>query len=537
MAGYLVKRLLRGIASIIILVAVIMLLVFSLINKEYIFKMDSLIGKKQNNDKVEYKYQSWENYGYLDYITYAEYLSELVKNGEMDQETYKAAVKFAYTAEEDSEVAAKYVAQFTNYYESKGYTVERYDAEFVNRAAGRLKQGGAQRLFAYRNEPIWLREWRFFTGLIQVDNIHYAERELGDTTLENPGITFTWYDPAKNTHEDGAVGKDVFSPAILGNGTKYKYLLYVDDQFPFIHQNLIKLKLGLSYSIRTGVDVWDTMTSAQGSNIQRMVTYPSGYTAESNVDLHSATYVPDSMKSSFNKMRFVDNYTNLGSLQKSFSKMGFSFVIGIIASFIAYFVGIPIGIWMARKKDKLVDKIGTLYIVFIIAVPSLAYIFMFRSIGQSMGLPTTFDIDSESLLIYVLPIVSLALPSIGGLMRWMRRYAIDQSNSDYVRFARSGGLSEGEIFRKHILKNAAIPIVHGIPGTVLGALVGAIITERVYTVPGTGGMLTKAIEYYDNAAIIGLTLFYASLSVVSIILGDILMAMMDPRISFSNKAR
>ena len=323
----------------------------------------------------------------------------------------------------------------------------------------------------------------------------------------------------------------------MGNGTKYKYLLYVDDQFPFIHQNLIKLKLGLSYSIRTGVDVWDTMTSAQGSNIQRMVTYPSGYTAESNVDLHSATYVPDSMKSSFNKMRFVDNYTNLGSLQKSFSKMGFSFIIGIIASFIAYIVGIPIGIWMARKKDKLVDKIGTLYIIFIIAVPSLAYIFMFRSIGQSMGLPTTFDIDSESLLIYVLPIVSLALPSIGGLMRWMRRYAIDQSNSDYVRFARSGGLSEGEIFRKHILKNAAIPIVHGIPGTILGALVGAIITERVYTVPGTGGMLTKAIEYYDNAAIIGLTLFYASLSVVSIILGDILMAMMDPRISFSNKAR
>ena len=114
---------------------------------------------------------------------------------------------------------------------------------------------------------------------------------------------------------------------------------------------------------------------------------------------------------------------------------------------------------------------------------------------------------------------------------------IDQKNSDYVQFARSGGLSEGEIFRGHILKNAMIYIVHGIPGSILATLVGAIITERVYTVPGTGGMLVNAITAYDNAAIVGLAMFYALLSVASLILGDILMAMVDPRISFSSKGR
>ena len=122
-------------------------------------------------------------------------------------------------------------------------------------------------------------------------------------------------------------------------------------------------------------------------------------------------------------------------------------------------------------------------------------------------------------------------------MKWLRRYMIDQMNSDYVKFARSGGLSEGEIFSKHILKNAAIPIVHGIPASVLGALTGAIITERVYLVPGAGNLLTTAINNYDNGVIVGLTLFYATLSIISIILGDILMAMVDPRISFSTKAR
>ena len=114
---------------------------------------------------------------------------------------------------------------------------------------------------------------------------------------------------------------------------------------------------------------------------------------------------------------------------------------------------------------------------------------------------------------------------------------IDQQNLDYVKFARSGGLTENEIFTKHILKNAIIPIVHGIPGSILGAITGAIITERVYVVPGAGNLLTKAINNYDNGVIVGVTLFYAILSVASMVCGDILMSMIDPRISFTSKAR
>ena len=219
------------------------------------------------------------------------------------------------------------------------------------------------------------------------------------------------------------------------------------------------------------------------------------------------------------------------------SKMGYSFTLGIIATFLSYLLAIPLGITMALRKDKLLDKIGTVYIVFITAVPSLAYIFLFKSFGGKMGLPTTFDMEKPTWLMYVLPIISLALPSIANLMKWLRRYMIDQMNSDYVKFARSGGLSEGEIFTKHILKNAIIPVVHGIPGSVLGALTGAIITERVYVVPGVGNMLTRAINAYDNGVIVGMVLFYAILTVTSIILGDVLMSIMDPRISFTTKAR
>ena len=68
-------------------------------------------------------------------------------------------------------------------------------------------------------------------------------------------------------------------------------------------------------------------------------------------------------------------------------------------------------------------------------------------------------------------------------------------------------------------------------------MTGAIITERVYVVPGAGNLLTNAINAYDNGVIVGVALFYALLTVASIILGDVLMSVMDPRISFTTKAR
>ena len=269
------------------------------------------------------------------------------------------------------------------------------------------------------------------------------------------------------------------------------------------------------------------------------VTYPSGHVENSADDIHTLTYVAGSLENGtlVVKTNYVDDYTSVSTRSTGMSKLGYSFVIGLISVAIAYLLAIPLGTLMARKKDKLIDKLGTIYIVFIIAVPSLAYIFLFKAIGYNMGLPTTFDMENPSAVMFILPIVSLALPSVANLMKWLRRYMIDQMNSDYVKFARSGGLSEGEIFRKHVLKNAIIPIVHGIPGSVLGSLVGAIITERVYVVPGAGNMLTKAINQYDNGVIVGMTLFYAVISVISVILGDLLMSLMDPRISFTSKRR
>ena len=524
MLKYLLKRLLHGLISIIIVVAIVMVLVYSFMDRDAIFQKDNTYSKISENTKEEYKYRTWGKYGYIEYFSYGDYLQILVDDKEISSEQANELSKIGYDYDKDSEDVSQYVSKYRTYCSKKGYTVKRLKAKTISEFSDVLKTGGEPYLFAYKDINVFVRLWKYFTRIITIDNIHYADGEI-----DGRGISFTFFDPA--------YGGKVFSPAIIGNGTKHKFLLYFDNHFPFIHQNLISVNLGTSYSVNQGVDIMTTMTETQGSMQYGDVTYPTGYTEYSTDDLHTLQYVKNSNSSDYTATRFTDDYTYVVSRKSGMSRIGYSFVIGLLATILSYLVGVPLGILMAHRKDKIADKIGTIYIVFIMAVPSLAYIFMFRELGVNLfGLPRLFD-TVASPVVYILPIVSLALPTIANLMKWLRRYMIDQMNSDYVKFARSGGLSEGEIFRKHILKNAAIPLIHGIPGSILGCLTGAIITESVYLVPGTGDLLVRAIDNYDNSVIIGVALFYAVLSVVSLILGDILMALADPRISFNTKGR
>ena len=530
MTKYVLKRLLHGAVSIILVVTTVMLLVYGLMDRTKIFVADGNYNKQANNNRVTYRYRRWEDFGYLDYVPYADYINELARSGELDEETRTEAVTLgrADDGSQDSETAARYIKEFTDTYTARGYTVTRLKAVVIR---NKLADGGQPALFAYKDNSLLKRLWDYFSGLLFIDNIHYVP---DDVDIGERGLTFTMYDPVYNS--TGTEHK--FSPAIIGNGTQHKYLLYFDDKFPYLHQNLLTIHLGTSFSVTQGVDVFQTMTQSQGSWTQSMVHYPTGTSTMSADNLHSATYVQGSLASNpLNAGKFVDDYTNVSANRVSMSRMGFSFLIGIISTVFVYILGLPLGVLMARYKEGLLDKIGTVYIMFISAVPSLAYIFMFKGLGRAIGLPVTFDMDNTVKLMYVLPIVSLMLPSVASMMKWMRRYMIDQMNSDYVKFARSTGMSETGIFFKHVMKISAIPIVQGIPGSLLFAMTGALITERVYLVPGAGGLLIDAINQYDNAVIVGVAMFYAILSVLSLILGDVLMATVDPRISFTSKDR
>ena len=101
MGKYLINRILRGIFSIIAVVALVMILVYSLLDRNLLFKVDPTFVKTAKNQRAEYMNNKWEEYGYLDCGTYADYLKDLVKNGEIDEETRAAAVSIARTPDKD----------------------------------------------------------------------------------------------------------------------------------------------------------------------------------------------------------------------------------------------------------------------------------------------------------------------------------------------------------------------------------------------------------------------------------------------------
>ena len=93
MTKYLLKRLLTGVLSACAATIIVMIMIFSLLDRNLIFAKDSVYSHQTNNAREAYKYRKWREYGYLDYVTYADYVNSLVKNGEVDAETAKTAVK------------------------------------------------------------------------------------------------------------------------------------------------------------------------------------------------------------------------------------------------------------------------------------------------------------------------------------------------------------------------------------------------------------------------------------------------------------
>ena len=152
------------------------------------FAGDTKYSHTSNNARVAYKYSKWEDYGYLDYVTYSDWLNELVSSGELTEEERSAVVGFGRTKAQDSEQVSKYVKKFTKYYKSQGYTVVRKDAVMMNKK--KYADGGQQQLFAYKDVPLASRMGKYFANLITIDDINNVEDIVGER-----GLTFTLHDP------------------------------------------------------------------------------------------------------------------------------------------------------------------------------------------------------------------------------------------------------------------------------------------------------------------------------------------------------
>lgn len=497
MKRYIFGRVIRSIISLVLAITLIYTIIFTMVPRRNVFKNDPLYTKMTStpDKKADYENRVFKNLGYIEYKT------------SKDLVTGAATVDSSVTTDANSKNEEIYKTYLKN--SGSGWVLKQYPE--------------SKQYYATREIPIYERVFKFYGNLIQVDH-PWKIQDSSNKDLER-------YIKIEN---DELVGW-----SIVGSGTKHKYLLYFNGNFPYIHQNFVTLDLGDSFPDYQGKTVMQVLTQGQGKAVQQKITFPTGKTVKTSIDIYSRTYKSPSEadEKDIEKFGKGDSYTKTETVYSDPSMIASSSIIGLVGIIIAYVVGIPLGVAMSRYKNRLFDNVSTVVLSFMLALPSIAFVYIFRFVvGTLFGLPDKFTVyGAQDIRSYILPALILGFLSVPGIAIWIRRYMIDLQSSDFVRFARSKGMTEAEISRKHILKNAMVPVVVGIPGAILGVIAGATFTESVFAFPGMGKLLIDAIGHNNNSLVIGLSFIFAAIGIFSVMLGDILMTIIDPRIKLTNQ--
>ena len=233
-----------------------------------------------------------------------------------------------------------------------------------------------------------------------------------------------------------------------------------------------------------------------------------------------------------------------GDLGMSYKRRGYSVAeiigekfpisagLGGVAVVSSILVGIPFGVLAAYKRNTWADRaimvICTVGISFPSFVTSTVLLYV---IGMHFQLLPTIGLTLPQN--YIMPVIALSFSPASYIIRLTRSNMLDVNGLDYLKTARAKGLSEPVVLFKHALRNAVIPVV-----TYLGPLVAAIITggfvvERIFSVPGLGKYFIDSIGGRDYPMIMGTTIFFAGLIILSNFIVDILYRVIDPRIKLT----
>ena len=217
-------------------------------------------------------------------------------------------------------------------------------------------------------------------------------------------------------------------------------------------------------------------------------------------------------------------------------------VVGL-AYILSILIAIPIGVISAYKQYSIFDQVGSLISTIGFSIPTfftgLLFIIVFSvnlqwfpSVYNTVHEVTDWESFVVQLKQIVMPVTVLAFFQAAQLNRFTRSAMLDNLNLDYVRTARSKGLSERAVVLVHVLRNSLIPVITLIALGIPGIFGGAIITEQIFRVNGLGQLLITAIQGADYPLVQTLTFMFAVLIVMFNLIADVLYGILDPRIRY-----
>ena len=226
--------------------------------------------------------------------------------------------------------------------------------------------------------------------------------------------------------------------------------------------------------------------------------------------------------------------------------------INLLSILLVYIIAIPLGIYSATHPYSLGDKVTTLLAFILFSIPSfwaaiLAIVFLgggdfldlfppggLRSVGYSADWPLWKQWWDQGWHLF-LPVLMLSYAGFADLSRFMRASMLENILQDFARTARAKGLSERVVVYKHILRNSLIPMIT-ILASILPAMIGgSVIIETIFSIPGIGQLGFQAVLARDYPVVMAVLIIGSVVTLISILLSDILLTVVDPRISFARR--
>jgi peptide/nickel transport system permease protein len=214
-----------------------------------------------------------------------------------------------------------------------------------------------------------------------------------------------------------------------------------------------------------------------------------------------------------------------------------SLTLSVPAFLVTLVTSLSISLMVAFFRGKMVDKVAVFLCVSLMSISSLAYILFFQwFLGYKQGWFPIAGYESgfpDFLEYIILPLIIWLILSLGPDVRFYRTVILDEIYQDYVRTARAKGVSEKIILFKHVLKNAMIPIITSVVIQLPFLILGALLLETFFSIPGLGSMTLEAINSSDFPVIKAMTILSALAYILFSVITDVLYTVVDPRVRLS----
>ena len=224
--------------------------------------------------------------------------------------------------------------------------------------------------------------------------------------------------------------------------------------------------------------------------------------------------------------------TGYDVLESFMQRLPDTVMLAFVATLWAVALGIPIGIYSAVKQYSVFDYGGMVLAMLLFAMPSfwLAILCQILFCLVLHWLPAT---GVGSLRHFILPALVLGANTLASMIRMSRTSMLDVLRQDFIRTARAKGASRRSAILHHAVGNSLVPVITQVGISFAGCMVGAIVTETIFTIPGIGSMLINAVKSRDIPVVMGTVILVAIIVGVINLIVDLVCAKVDPRIDLA----